>query len=80
MKIVAFVVCGGGRAVCVCGHRRYGRLFGQYNDCVMRTAAQAASTGKYNLATNNCQSWADRTREQYEKLMKLGIGPAACGL
>lgn len=58
----------------------YRRLPGKFNDCVMRMAAQAASTGKYNLATNNCQSWADRAREQYDKLMKSGIGPAACGL
>ncbi len=58
----------------------YRRLPGQYNDCVMRMAAQAASTGKYNLATNNCQSWADRVREQYDKLMKSGLGAAACGL
>ncbi|MBV8620953.1 MAG: RHS repeat-associated core domain-containing protein [Curvibacter sp.] len=58
----------------------YRRLPGHYNDCVMRMAAQAASTGKYNLATNNCQSWADRAREQYEKLMKSGIAAAACGL
>ena len=58
----------------------YRRLPGQYNDCVMRMAAQVASTGKYNPATNNCQSWADRAREQYDKLMKSGIGPAACGL
>ena len=57
----------------------YRRLPGQFNDCVMRMAAQAASTGRYNLATNNCQTWADRAREQYEKLMKSGIGPAACG-
>ena len=58
----------------------YRRLPGQYNDCVMRMAAQAASTGKYNLATNNCQSWADRAREQYDNLMKSGLGAAACGL
>jgi hypothetical protein len=57
----------------------YRRLPGQYNDCVMRMAARAADTGKYNLATNNCQSWADRVREQYNKLMQSGAATAACG-
>ncbi len=58
----------------------YRRLPGQYNDCVMRMAARAADTGKYNFATNNCQSWADRARDQYNKLMQSGVGAAACGL
>lgn len=58
----------------------YRRLPGQYNDCVMRMAARVADTGKYNLATNNCQSWADLVRDQYNKLMQSGVAAAACGL
>jgi RHS repeat-associated protein len=58
----------------------YKRLPGQYNDCVMRMAARAADAGKYNLVTNNCQSWADRVRDQYNKLMQSGVAAAACGL
>ena len=58
----------------------YRRLPGQYNDCVMRMAARAANTGTYNLATNNCQSWADRARDQYNKLMQSGVAAAVCGL
>src|SRR5574337_289380 len=50
----------------------YHRLPRQYNDCVMRMAARAADAGKYSLMTNNCQSWADRVREQYNKLMQSG--------
>ena len=59
------------------GYRRHP---GQYNDCVMRMAARAASTGQYNLGTNNCQSWAARARDHYNKLMQSGVGAAACGL
>ena len=58
----------------------YRELPGRYNDCVMRMAARSADTGKYSLATNNCQSWADRVREQYKKLIRSGAAATECGL
>lgn len=58
----------------------YRRAPGNYNDCLMRLAAQSAGTGTYNAATNNCQSWADRVRNQYNKLLHSGAAAKACGL
>jgi hypothetical protein len=57
----------------------YRKLPGQYNDCVMRKAARAASKGTYSLARNNCQSWADRVREEYNQLMTAGEAAEGCG-
>ena len=58
----------------------YRKLPGQYNDCVMRMAVRAARIGEYNISTNNCQSWADRVRSQYNKLIQSGAAAAVCGL
>lgn len=57
----------------------------KYNDCVMRKAVGKVSTGKYNLLgiegeKNNCQDWADRVKEQYQKLIKNPIVREACQL
>lgn len=57
----------------------YRKMPGQYNDCAMRKAARAATKGMYSLAKNNCQSWADRVREEYNQLMKAGAAAAGCG-
>lgn len=58
----------------------YRELPRRYNDCVMRIAMRSADTGRHSLTTNNCQSWADRVREQYNKLIRFRATAAACGL
>jgi len=56
----------------------YRPIPGRYDDCLMRIAAQNASRGDYHLVGNNCQSWADRVRDEYNKLLTAPDARLAC--
>ncbi|MPM53185.1 hypothetical protein SDC9_99950 [bioreactor metagenome] len=58
----------------------YRRTPGSYNDCVIRKAASNIKISKYKLFGNNCQTWADNVRDEYERLMKNPDTLKECGL
>ena len=56
----------------------YRPIPGRYDDCLMRIAAQYTSRGDYQLVGNNCQSRADRVRDEYKKLLTAPGAQLAC--
>jgi hypothetical protein len=47
------------------------QLFGpHYDDDLMREAISNIGGGTYNLIGSNCQVWADRARQEYERLRR----------
>ena len=52
----------------------------EYNDCIMRKAVDnVGPLPKYRLFGSNCQTWADRVREEYATLSKDPKTQAECG-
>lgn len=59
-----------------------------YNDCVMRKAADQTETGTYSLfgtaglgnSKNNCQDWAQRVRQNYQRLINNPMIKTECKL
>jgi len=70
------------------GPKDYRQVASHFNDCVMRMAAKAATVGRYAVLANpaalrpqnNCQDWADRVRQQYDRVVKLPAVQAECRL
>jgi RHS repeat-associated protein len=51
----------------------------EYNDCVMRKAVTQVTPGDYKLFGNNCQTWSDKVREEYNQLILEGaLGSGGC--
>ena len=48
----------------------YTRYPEQYDDARMRRAQANVKSGKYNLGSNNCQDYADKLRDEYNRLLQ----------
>jgi hypothetical protein len=48
-----------------------------YDDSLLRQAVANVKTGKYKLLGNNCQTYADELRTEYDRLLKQLLQPIA---
>ena len=48
-----------------------------YDDSLLRQAVANVKTGKYKLLGNNCETYADKLRTEYDRLLKQLLQPIA---
>lgn len=69
-------------------NRRWVRVPGSYNDCIMRKAVSKVQPLPYSLLGNkkngipkyNCQNYADELRSKYNELLRDSCVRCECGL